>query len=128
MFGLGLQNPTGGITKNPYAKDKKKFTRRFFFEDRTGKMQLTLFEGTYEEIVSKYGDKLNCISILEKKLPYRPVLVVKCKVNDWNGRRSLIVQSVVDWANRDEIIMRLENDKKKELSYDQNPDRVSESC
>lgn len=127
LFGLALQNPSGGITKNPYAKDKKKFTRRFYFEDRTGKMQLTLFEGTYEDIVSKYGDKLNCVSILEKKLPYRPVLIIKCKINDWNGRRSLIVQSVVDWANRDEILYKIELDKNKELNNERTNDRLSES-
>jgi len=119
-------------SKTPYAKNKVKFTRRFSIEDRTGKAQITAFDNTYEsshnkEVELQRSQKaISSLSMLDskfltrldKKLSTRPVAILKCKVNEYNNRKSLLLQDVVDWINRAEILDKIEQIKQDELNVE----------
>lgn len=106
------------VSKKPYKKDPKQFTRRFTMEDRTGKSYLTVFERNYQDLFDKYT-KYTPFSIFDRQLKFRPVLILKCKVNEWAGRKNLTLTEVVDWVNKEEIMFRINEKIKKELQTEE---------
>ena len=101
------------LNKFAYKKDNSQFTRNFEIEDRSGKNKLTVFEKTYRDLLKK--DSLSCFSALEK-LNRRPVMVLKCKINDYAGRRSIALEAVVEWVNEQEVRQAINEAKQKELA------------
>lgn len=68
----------------PYKKDASKFVRLFRIEDRYGSIDMTVFEQTYDDFIEN-----------EQNIPIRVlsagnVLIIKAKVNLYNGRKSLV--------------------------------------
>lgn len=101
------------LTKFAYKKDPKSFVRTFEIEDRNGKGKLTVFEKTYRDLFR--NGSTSCFSILDKKTPYRPVMILKCKINDNRGMRGLALDSVLEWTNESQIKEAIKNLKVKEL-------------
>jgi DNA polymerase III alpha subunit len=99
--------------KSPYSKDPKKFTRYFDIEDRYGKGRITMFDQSFNHL---YKTKpMNPFTILAKKLPYRPVMIIKCKVNEYQGNKSLVFDSLIEWINEEDIKQEYKLAKAKEL-------------
>jgi DNA polymerase III alpha subunit len=101
------------LNKFAYKKDNSQFTRNFEIEDRNGKSKLTVFEKTYRDLLKR--DSLSCFSILEK-LGRRPVMILKCKINEYAGRRSIALEAVVEWVNDQEIKQDIQDAKQRELA------------
>lgn len=115
---LGLVIPESNLsrpqvtTKRPYAKNPKEFTRRFFLEDRSGKVQIMIFDRDYQAIKKKCKDQ-DWYVIAEKGLG-RSLLSLSCEVNEFNGRKSLNFKSAT-WLNEDEVIDQIKYRKLSEL-------------
>ena len=103
-------------TKFPYKKDPKQYVRTFEIEDRHNKGRLTVFDRTYKDLMKT--DPITCLSILDKKLPFRPVMILKCKINDNRGMKGIVLDSVLEWINEDQIKNAIKSAKQKELEND----------
>ena len=100
--------------KSPYKKDNKSYTRRVKFEDRVGKQDITVFEKDYQNSIDENG--YSCFGSLERGMNnLRPVCALKCKVNEYIGRRSLMLDKILFWYNKKEIIQRITDLKQQEL-------------
>lgn len=101
------------LRKSPYKKDPSKYTRFFEIEDRMGKARITVFDQSFKYLLK--NKPMNPLTILAKNLPYRPVMVIKCKVNEYNNSRSLVFDSLVDWVNETQIKEQFRAAKLKEM-------------
>ena len=51
----------------------------------------------------------------KKEFNYTPVMIIRFKVNEYNKRRSLVLDKIVKWINEDDIRQTFRDDKAKEL-------------
>jgi DNA polymerase III alpha subunit len=92
------------IIKRPYAKDPSSYTRFFEFEDRDDIMRLTIFQGDYDRICRVQFNPLKYLENMEKKkYVIKPVILLKCKINEYQGKKGLLISDVIKWVNRDQI-------------------------
>lgn len=110
IFCLGLRL----VKESPYKKDPKQFVRIFEIEDRFAKGKVTVFDKTYTSTVKK--DSINPLSIMKKKLPYRPAMIIKCKINEFNGMKNILLDSIVEWVNESDIKQKIQDSKLQELN------------
>jgi hypothetical protein len=121
--------------KSPYKKDPSQFMRAFNIEDRFGKATISIFEQDFRN--TKKDEKLICIHndkkihkgpfwLVEKKSSdprlssYNPILILKCVVGEFAGRKSLNYSAVGDWINKSSISEDLIRQRDVELQEVQN--------
>lgn len=114
IFCLGLRL----IKESPYKKDNKQFVRIFEIEDRHNKGKITVFDKTYSSCIKK--DPINPLSIMKKKMPFCPAMILKCKINEFNGMKNILLDSVVEWINEDDIKQKIQDLKFEELNIKHN--------
>ena len=122
IFCLGLRL----FKESPYKKDPKQFVRIFEIEDRFGKGKVTVFDKTYTSLLKK--DSTNPLSVLKKKMSFFPAMIIKCKVNEFNGMRSIMLDSIVEWINEDDIKQKIKDLKLEELGVKNNTIKRSNSA
>lgn len=76
-----MVNVKGLLKKSPYRKDKKKFTRRFLVEDRTGEGVLTVFDREWAANPNAWRNG--------------NMLILQCSVNVFMNRKSLVANKVI---------------------------------
>jgi DNA polymerase III alpha subunit len=119
IFCLGIKE----ATKFPYRNNPKAFVRSFEIEDRNGKGRITVFDQTFINLLKSNN---LCLSILSKKLPHRPVMILKCKIDENKSMRQLVLDSVVQWVNEIEIKEEIKSIKMKELKIEEEVSRLAE--
>lgn len=76
-----MVNVKGLLKKSPYKKDKKKYTRRFLVEDRTGEGVLTVFDRDWAANPNAWHNG--------------NMLILQCSVNLFMNRKSIVVNRVL---------------------------------
>jgi DNA polymerase III alpha subunit len=79
-------NVKGLLRKSPYRKDKKKFTRRYLVEDRTGEGMLTVFDREWAANPNAWRNG--------------NVLILQCSCNVFMNRKSVVVNRVLKNCGR----------------------------
>jgi len=111
---------TSRIMKTSYRKDKTQFIRVFEISDRTGTAKITLFDKAFVSLAKK--SMPNPFSILDfdqeknkDRTKFRPVVLLKLKINVYNGEKSLLFESLAKWYNEDQIKSIINATKQEEL-------------
>lgn len=97
----------------PYKSDKSQMVRLYEFETRANKITATVFDKLYQDYLKK--DPLNSLVIMRKKQMYKPILIIKCRMNDYRGMRTITLEEVCKWINQDEILAKIKTAKQQEL-------------
>lgn len=98
--------------KHAYKKDKNSFVRRYICEDRYGKKEFTLFDKPYQHIAK---NQINPFTFIENDSSLKSFFILKCKINEYQGKKGLLIERVEKWLNEQSLIELIEKRRREEL-------------
>lgn len=111
--------------KSPYSKDKTQYIRMFEIADRTGTSKITIFDKSYISLTKKSIP--NPFTLLDfdqeknkEKTKFKPVVLLKLRINEYNGTKGFLFDALVKWYNENQIKEIIAASKREELEEIQN--------